>query len=83
MEKMMETNRKFPVVIEKDEDGFLLISCPIFKGCHSYGSTIEEAIKNISEVIEICLEEDNSYNQTYIGVKEINLNNFEDNYINA
>lgn len=31
----------------------------MFKGCHSYGKTVEEALKNIKEVIEICLDEIN------------------------
>jgi len=49
----------FPVIIEVDEDGVYIVSCPLFKGCHSYGNTIEEAIQNIKEVIEMCLEEIN------------------------
>lgn len=46
-----------PVIIEMDEDGYYIVSCPLFKGCHSYGETIDDALKNISEVIDICLEE--------------------------
>ena len=34
-----------------------IVSCPVFKGCHSYGNTIDEALKNIREVIEMCLAE--------------------------
>jgi predicted RNase H-like HicB family nuclease len=33
------------------------VSCPLFKGCHSYGETVDEALENIKEVIEMCLEE--------------------------
>lgn len=47
----------FPVMIEIDEDGYFIVSCPMFKGCHSYGKTIDEALENIKEVIEMCLEE--------------------------
>ena len=46
-----------PIIIEQDEDGYYIVSCPSFKGCHSYGKTIEEAMENIKEVIEMCLEE--------------------------
>lgn len=56
-----------PIIIEQDEDGYYIVSCPLFKGCHSYGETIEEALKNISEVVEMCLEE-----EKYIGFKEHN-----------
>ena len=44
-------------MIEQDEDNVYIVSCPQFKGCRSYGKTIEEAMSNIDEVIEMCLEE--------------------------
>ena len=46
-----------PILIEKDEDGFYVVECPIFSGCYSQGRTLDEAIHNIREVIDICLEE--------------------------
>ena len=48
---------RFPVVIEKDEDGFYVVECSLFKGCYSQGKSVDEALKNIKEVIELCLEE--------------------------
>lgn len=47
-----------PILIEQDEDKIFIVSCPQFKGCHSYGKTIDEAMSNIQEVIEMCLEEE-------------------------
>jgi predicted RNase H-like HicB family nuclease len=47
----------FPILIEQDEDGVYIVSCPSFKGCHSYGKTVDEAMANIQEVIEICKNE--------------------------
>jgi predicted RNase H-like HicB family nuclease len=44
-------------MIEIDEDGYFIVGCPVFKGCHSYGETIDEALENIKAVIEMCLEE--------------------------
>ncbi|TSC96937.1 MAG: hypothetical protein CEN88_247 [Candidatus Berkelbacteria bacterium Licking1014_2] len=49
--------RSFPVILEEDVDGGYVISCPFFEGCYSQGETIEEALKNIKEVISLCLEE--------------------------
>jgi len=60
-----------PIIIEIDEDGYYIVTCPLFKGCHSYGETIDEALENIKEVIEICLEETRnflSYNQEMYNV---------------
>jgi len=50
-------NKQFPVFVEKDEDGFFAAECPLFQGCYSQGKTLDQALKNIKEVIGICLEE--------------------------
>jgi len=42
---------KFAVILENDEDGFVVASCPTLPGCHSQGRTKEEAIANIREAI--------------------------------
>jgi len=47
--------RKASVVIEKDGHGFYAW-CPELRGCQSEGNTIEEAIANIREAIELYLE---------------------------
>jgi predicted RNase H-like HicB family nuclease len=70
-------NRKvhFPVLLEQDEDGVFIVSCPSFKGCHSYGKTVEEAVQNIQEAIELCLEDEKpKVFNTFIGVREIEMN---------
>lgn len=65
----------FPVIIEVDEDGVYIVSCPLFKGCHSYGNTVQEAIQNIKEVIEMCLEEINVEELSkYVGIETIEIN---------
>lgn len=46
-----------PVLVEKDEDGFYVVECPLLQGCYTQGKTLDEALKNIHEVIELCLEE--------------------------
>ena len=75
--KSEEVNIKhFPILIEQDEDNMYIVSCPSFKGCHSYGETIEEAMDNIREVIELCLEgEKNDYKKInrFIGFREMQV----------
>jgi len=64
----------FPVIIETDEDGFFIVSCPLFKGCHSYGKTIDEALKNIREAIKLCLEEVKEEDlKKYIGTETVEI----------
>ena len=64
----------FPIVVEMDEDGVFIVSCPTFKGCHSYGGTIDEALENLRDVIEMCMEEQvtESVNQ-FIGVRDMEI----------
>ncbi|MEO6979995.1 MAG: type II toxin-antitoxin system HicB family antitoxin [Mucilaginibacter sp.] len=45
----------FPLDIEIDEDNLFVVSCPIFKGCHAAGKTIDEALIDLNEVIKLCL----------------------------
>lgn len=48
---------QFPVLVEKDEDGFYVVECPVLEGCYSQGKSLDEALKNIREVIGLCLSE--------------------------
>jgi len=50
-------NARLPLVVEKDEGGFYVVECPVFEGCYSQGKTLDEALKNIREVIALVLEE--------------------------
>jgi predicted RNase H-like HicB family nuclease len=48
--------REFQVIIEKDEDGFLIGDVPSLKGCHTQAKTMDSLIVRIKEAIELCLE---------------------------
>ena len=47
---------ELPVILTPGEDGFIVAECAIIPGCISQGRTREEALKNIREAIELCLE---------------------------
>ena len=47
---------QFTVVIERDEDGVYISSCPALQGCHSFGDTYEEAIENLKDAIRLHIE---------------------------
>ncbi|ADE15152.1 protein of unknown function UPF0150 [Nitrosococcus halophilus Nc 4] len=47
---------KFVVTLDRDEDGMWIIECPSIPGCVSQGKTREEALENIKEAIQLCLE---------------------------
>ena len=53
------SERSLPLIVEKDEDGFYIIECPVLPGCYTQGKTLDQALRNIEEVIElICEDED-------------------------
>ncbi len=47
---------KLPVVITQDEDGYFLAEVPVLTSCFTQGKTKEEALANIKEIIQLCLE---------------------------
>ena len=47
----------FKVLLEPDEEaGGYVVSCPALAGCYSQGDTVDEALENIKEAIQLCLE---------------------------
>jgi predicted RNase H-like HicB family nuclease len=63
--------RSFRVVAEQDEDGVFIVSAPTLRGCHSYGQTIEEALANLREAIELCLEDEQpGESSAFVGVRD-------------
>lgn len=47
---------KYRIVIEQDEDGIYIATCPALQGCHSQGDTVDEAIENIKDAIRLHIE---------------------------
>ncbi|OYD16437.1 HicB family protein [candidate division WOR-3 bacterium JGI_Cruoil_03_44_89] len=47
---------KYTIVIEQDEDGIYVASCPALQGCYTQGDTYEEAIANIKDAIKLHIE---------------------------
>ena len=52
------TVQDFKVFLEPDaEYGGYVVVRPSLQGCYSQGKTVDEALANIREAIELCLEE--------------------------
>ncbi|NWG27920.1 MAG: type II toxin-antitoxin system HicB family antitoxin [Ignavibacteriaceae bacterium] len=66
---------KVKVALEKSDEGGYTVYVPSLPGCISEGNTIEEAIDNIIEAIELYLEpiEDDTIALQDVIIKEINL----------
>jgi predicted RNase H-like HicB family nuclease len=47
---------KLIVTFERDESGMIIAECPAIPGCVSQGTTEDEAVANIKEAIQACVE---------------------------
>jgi len=47
---------QFTITVDRDEDGVWIAECPSIPGCVSQGQTKREAIANVQEAIQLCLE---------------------------
>jgi len=47
---------EFIVTLDRDEDGVCVAECPSIPGCVSQGATKDEALQNVKEAIQLCLE---------------------------
>ena len=47
---------EYTVIIERDEDGYLVGSVPSLKGCHTQGRSMDEMMERIREAVLLCLE---------------------------
>jgi len=44
------------VTLERDETGMIVAECPAIPGCVSQGKTEQEALANVREAIQACME---------------------------
>lgn len=67
--------KHFPVILEQDEDGVFIMECPLYPGCRSYGDTLEEAIENIQEAIQVCIDDSSiiEKNTVFLGIRDIEI----------
>ena len=47
---------KFLVTLDRDENGWVVVECPALPGCVTQGRTVDEALSNVREAIEVSLE---------------------------
>lgn len=50
------TTYRYTIILEREPDGGFHAYCPALKGCHSQGDSLDEAIDNIPEAIEVHLK---------------------------
>jgi predicted RNase H-like HicB family nuclease len=68
--------REFTVVIERDDDGYLVGSVPSLPGCHTQGRSMDELLERVKEAIQLCLEvrgEDAEESLELVGIQRVTV----------
>jgi len=48
--------KKFSVLVEKDEDGYLVATVPTLPGCHTQARSMDDLLERVKEAIEAYLD---------------------------
>ena len=68
--------REFTVVIEKDDEGYLVASVPSLPGCHTQAASMDELLARIREAIRLYLtvqSEDSASTLQFVGIQRVTL----------
>lgn len=66
----------FIAYIEQDEDGMFIGTIPAIPSCHAEGRTQKEMLKNLQEVLRICLRNVNGKDAektTFVGIQNLEI----------
>lgn len=65
--------KKYTLIIEKDEDGWLVSDVVELPGCHTQAKTMDELLKRTREAIELYLECEDTEPVQFVGVQQIEV----------
>jgi predicted RNase H-like HicB family nuclease len=71
----VKAKKKFTVVIERDEDGYLVATVPSLRGCHTQAKSLDTLMRRVREVIALCLEEssEDARELELVGIQQVSL----------
>jgi predicted RNase H-like HicB family nuclease len=70
----VKAQRKFTVVIERDEKDFYVATVPALRGCHTQAKNLDTLMKRVREVIQLCLEDNEAApSLELVGIQQISV----------
>ena len=70
----MRSQRKFTVVIERDEDDYFVATVPALRGCHTQAKSLDTLMKRVREVIQLCLSDNEAIpSLELVGIQQISV----------
>ncbi len=73
-------SHNYRILLRKEPEGGFTVTVPVLQGCISYGETIDEAIKNAKEAIELYIETLQEYKEEIPNEEDILEYNLSVNY---
>jgi predicted RNase H-like HicB family nuclease len=70
----VKNQRKFTVIVERDEEGYYVATVPSLHGCHTQAKTLDTLMKRTREAIALCLASDGSVPPLeLVGIQQISV----------
>jgi predicted RNase H-like HicB family nuclease len=70
----VKPQRKFTVVIERDEDDYYVATVPALPGCHTQAKNLDTLMKRVREVIPVCLKDNQAApSLELVGIQQISV----------
>ena len=68
-------SKKFTIIIEEGEDGYLISDVVELPGCHTQAKTLDELLKRTKEAISLYLKstKDRETHSKFLGVQQIEV----------
>lgn len=68
-------SKKYTVIIEKDEDGWLVSEVVELPGCHTQAKSMDQLLERTKEAIQAYLEteENTDISEEFIGIQQIEV----------
>ncbi len=78
MVKKKKKKYTFPVIIEKDENGYYVGRIPSLRSCYTQAKTLPELYKRLEEVASLCMEvEEEIFKQKFTQNQFIGIQSLE------
>ncbi|MCD6328486.1 type II toxin-antitoxin system HicB family antitoxin [bacterium] len=64
---------QFTVLVERDEDGYLVATVPALRSCYTQARTMDELMPRVMEVIQLCLEEEEPVPMAFEAIEQVEV----------
>jgi predicted RNase H-like HicB family nuclease len=64
----------YTVLVERDEEGYLIATVPSLAGCHTQAKSLETLMRRVREAIALCLEDaPRQPRREFVGIQRVQV----------